>query len=377
MAEAKSALFSPMSLVGGLELPNRVVVAPMCQFSALDGCATEWHLVHYGQFALGGAGLVIVEATAVTADGRISPQCLGLYTDAQGAALAQVVQVFRRHGLGRIGIQIGHAGRKGSVAPPWGGGKPVGADSGGWTTVSASAIPFDDGAPVPQELDAAGLMRIRDAFVLAARRAVEAGFDLIELHMAHGYLLHQFLSPLSNRRTDAWGGSLDGRMRFPLEVFAAVRDAVPSSVPVGVRISATDFVGADGWTLDSSVTFSSRLNEAGAAFIHVSGGGLVPTADIPVAPGYMVGFARRIREDCGAPTIAVGLITRAEEAEAVVRDGSADLVALGRTMLANPRWPQQAALALGAEPALSRQYRFAIGPGWRDAATVTWAEAKG
>ncbi|HYD67682.1 NADH:flavin oxidoreductase/NADH oxidase [Azospirillum sp.] len=374
MSDAANLLFSTYQL-GTVTLPNRIVVAPMCQYSAVDGVANDWHLAHLGQFAIGGAGLVLVEATGVSPEGRITPGCVGLWTDEQEAALARIVRFNRENGSGgRFGIQLGHAGRKGSAQAPWLGGKPVAQADGGWQTVSSSDVPFGDGWPAPRPLDAAGLARVRDAFADSARRAVRAGFDVIELHMAHGYLLHQFLSPFANRREDAYGGSLENRMRFPLEVLAAVRAAVDGAVPVGVRISATDYA-AGGWSVPEALVFAQVLKEAGAAFIHVSGGGAVPTARVPVAAGYQVGFARRVRAETGAPTIAVGLITKPEDAERVLREGAADLVAVGRIVLDDPHWPHRAAAALGAELPYPRQYGYALSPGWRRYADSAWVEA--
>ena len=359
-----SALFSPVRL-GQLELTNRIAIAPMCQYSADDGCAGDWHLIHLGQLALSGAGLLIVEATAVEPIGRVTPRDLGLWSDANEAALRRVLDALRQHSPIPIGIQLAHAGRKASSRVPWDGGSQLPADAGGWTCVAPSALAHGDAEAPPQALDAAGLRRIREGFVEAARRAVRVGFELIELHAAHGYLLHQFLSPLANRRDDGYGGAADARMRYPLEVFDAVRAAVPASVPVGVRLSATDWVDG-GWDLGQSVALCRQLQARGCAYVHVSSGGVSPRQRIAAAPGYQVGFAETIRQalrDAVAaagstpmPVIAVGLITEAEQAEAIVASGRADLVALARGMLYDPRWPWHAAAHLGAQVFAPAQY---------------------
>jgi 2,4-dienoyl-CoA reductase-like NADH-dependent reductase (Old Yellow Enzyme family) len=349
-----SKLFEPVSL-DSLQLPNRIVIAPMCQYSAQDGSATDWHLMHLGQMALSGAGLLIIEATAVEPDGRISAADLGLWCDANEAALRRVLDAVRAHSAMPVAIQLGHAGRKASVARPWEGGEQIAPAAGGWQTFAPSALPHAPGERPPQALDADGLHRIRDAFVESARRAERLGLDAIELHAAHGYLLHQFLTPLANVRTDAWGGSLENRMRFPLEVFDAVRAAVPAGKPVGVRISATDYVEG-GWDLEQSVVFAQALKARGASFIHVSSGGASPLQQIQLRPGYQLEFAERIKRDSGLPTIAVGLITEPEQAEAVIASGQADMVALARGMLYDPRWPWHAAAKLGARISVAPQY---------------------
>jgi len=349
-----STLFSPYSL-GKLKLPNRIVIAPMCQYSADDGAATDWHMIHLGQLALSGAGLLIVEATAVEPEGRISPDDLGLWSDRTEAALATVLQTIRRHSPIALAIQLGHAGRKASSHAPWDGGQCIAEADGGWQTVAPSALPHADGEPAPLALDAAGLARVKAAFVAAAERSLRLGFDVIELHAAHGYLLHQFLSPLANQRTDAYGGSLENRMRFPLEVHDAVAAVVKGRVPLGVRISATDWVEG-GWDIEQSVAFAQELKKRGCDFIHVSSGGVSPLQKITVGPGYQVPFAERIRRDTGLPTIAVGMITEAEQAEDILASGQADLVALARGMLYDPHWPWHAAAQLGASVAAPRQY---------------------
>jgi len=349
-----SKLFASITL-GKQTLTNRIVIAPMCQYSAVDGQATDWHLIHLGHLALSGAGLLFIEATAVEPEGRISPCDLGLWSDATEAALARVLKSVRQYSSMPIAIQLAHAGRKASTPEPWSSGQQVVPANGGWQTVAPSALPFANGETAPLALDAKGLQRIRDAFVSSAQRAHRLGIEAIELHAAHGYLLHQFLSPLSNVRTDQYGGSLENRMRFPLAVFEAIRAAVPASVPVGVRISATDWV-AGGWEIEQSVAFSQALQQRGCAFIHVSSGGLSPLQQIPVAPGYQVPFAERIRRETNMPTIAVGLITEPEQAEQIVASGQADMVALARGMLYDPRWPWHAAAKLGAQVAAPKQY---------------------
>jgi 2,4-dienoyl-CoA reductase-like NADH-dependent reductase (Old Yellow Enzyme family) len=360
-----SALFQPLRL-RSLALPNRVVVSPMCQYSARDGCATDWHLVHWGQMLQAGAGLFVVEATAVSPEGRISPADLGCYDDASEAALADTLRRVRAVAPpGLVALQLAHAGRKASSAAPWVGGRVAPAD-GGWTPVAPSALPFAPGDTVPAALDAAGLARVRDAFAGAAARAARAGVDAIELHCAHGYLLHEFLSPLANRRDDAWGGSLEGRMRFPLEVFDAVRAAVPDAMPVGVRISATDWVDG-GWTLDDSVAFAQRLKARGCDFVDVSSAGASPLQKIDVKPLFQVPFARAIRAATSLPTIAVGLVTRAAEAEAIVASGDADLVAMARAFLWNPRWVWHAAAELGGQVVPPVQYERAAPRGFANA----------
>jgi len=347
-------LFSPYSL-GPLELSNRITIAPMCQYSAVDGLATDWHMIHLGSLALSGAALITLEATAVVPEGRISPNDLGLWSDAHADALAPILAAMRRHSPIKIGIQLSHAGRKASTNVPWDGGAQIAPDAAnGWQTEGPSAIPHTEGDAAPLALDAAGLERVRDSFVAAARRAHALGFDAIELHGAHGYLLHQFLSPLANHRTDAYGGSLENRMRYPLEVFAAVRAAVPS-MTLGVRISATDWVDG-GWDLEQSVRFAQELERIGCDFIHVSSGGVSTAQKIPVEPGYQIGFAERIKRDTGLPTIGVGLITEARHAEAILQAGQADVIALARAMLYDPRWPWHAAAELGAQVSAPPQY---------------------
>ena len=349
-----SILFSPITL-GGQVLDNRVVIAPMCQYSADEGRATDWHQIHLGHLALSGAGLMFIEATAVAPEGRISPADLGLWSDETEAALAHVLRSVRRHSPIPIAIQLAHAGRKASTAVPWAGGQSIAPASGGWQTVAPSALPYAADDTRPAALDEAGLARIRNDFVAAAQRAQRLGFTVIELHAAHGYLLHQFLSPLSNTRVDRYGGTLENRMRFPLEVFDALRAAVPDDTPVGIRISATDWVDG-GWEIEQSVAFAQELQRRGCAFIDVSSGGLSPLQKIPVGPGYQVAFADRIRCETGLPTIAVGLITEPEQAETILASGQADMVALARGMLYDPRWPWHAAAELGDQVDAPKQY---------------------
>ncbi|WP_313167916.1 NADH:flavin oxidoreductase/NADH oxidase [Massilia oculi] len=349
-----SKLFSPYSL-GSLELSNRIAIAPMCQYSAVDGLPTDWHMIHLGSLALSGAALLIIEATAVTPEGRISPDDLGLWSDAHAKALEPVIAAIRRHSPIKVAVQLAHAGRKASSEVPWEGGANIApGQPRGWQTEAPSAVPHADGETVPLALDAAGLARVKDAFVAAARRAQALGLDAIELHGAHGYLLHQFLSPLANHRDDAYGGSLENRMRYPLEVLAAVRAAVPG-MTVGMRISATDWVEG-GWDLEQSVRFAHALKTQGCDFIHVSTGGVSPFQQIPLGPGYQIAFAERIKRETGLPTIGVGLITEARQAEEILQDDQADVIALARAMLYDPRWPWHAAAELGDQVVAPPQY---------------------
>ncbi|MFV0673268.1 NADH:flavin oxidoreductase/NADH oxidase [Variovorax sp. tm] len=351
----RSHLFEPLQL-GPLKIDNRIVIAPMCQYSATEGTPGDWHLIHLGHLALSGAGLLIIEATAVEADGRISPGDLGLYSDANEEGLAKVLQAMRAHSPIKVAIQLGHAGRKASSRAPWEGGSQIRpGEPGGWKAWAPSAVPHAPGEDAPIALDAAGLARVRDAFVAAARRAARLGIDGIELHAAHGYLLHQFLSPIANHREDEYGGSLENRLRFPLEVFDAVRKEFPADRPVWVRVSASDWVPG-GWDLDSTVAFSRALQERGCAAIHVSSGGVSPQQAITLGAGYQVPFAERIKAEVGLPTIAVGLITEPAHAEAIIANGQADAVSLARAILYDPRWPWHAAAALGAQVKAPHQY---------------------
>ncbi|KAA2234869.1 NADH:flavin oxidoreductase/NADH oxidase [Salinarimonas soli] len=350
-----SRLFEPLVL-GDLTLPNRILIAPMCQYSARDGSAGDWHLIHLGHLALSGAGLLILEATAVSPEGRISPADLGLYSDDNEAALGRVLDAVRAHSPMPLAVQLSHAGRKGSSRPPWEGGAQIRPDElAGWKTVAPSPIPHLLQEDEPTGLDRAGLDQIRQDFARAARRAARLGLEGIEVHAAHGYLLHQFLSPLANRREDAYGGSLENRMRFPLEVFDAVREAFTPERPVWVRISATDWVSG-GWDVEGTIALSLALKARGCAAIHVTSGGVSAAQAIPIGPGYQVPFAQRVRGEVGLPTFAVGLITEPEQAEQIVASGSADAVSLARAMLYDPRWPWHAAAALGASVQAPRQY---------------------
>lgn len=349
-----SQLFSPFQL-GALALANRIVIAPMCQYSAQDGLTTDWHTIHLGSLALSGAGLMFIEATAVEPEGRISPQDVGLWSDETEAALARTLAASRAHSPMAFGVQLAHAGRKAGVAQPWHGGGQLGLGEGGWQRVAPSALAFDGHALAPSVLSVDEIARLVDSFAAAAKRSARLGFDVIELHGAHGYLLHQFLSPLSNRREDAYGGSLENRMRFPLAVLDAVRAAVPGSLPVGFRVSATDWVDG-GWDLEQTITFAKATKAHGAAFIDVSSGGNSTAQQIPLGPSYQVPLARAIKQATGLPTMAVGLITEADQAEAIIGTGDADFVALARGILYNPRWPWHAAAQLGATATAPNQY---------------------
>ena len=348
-------LFEPIA-IGGLALRNRIVIAPMCQYSAVDGAMTDWHLIHLGQLALSGAGLLTIEASAVLPEGRISYGDVGLWNDETEAALAGVIASVRRHSDMPIAIQLSHAGRKASTDLPWHGGKQIAPSApNGWQTEAPSAAAFAEGENPPLALDRDGLARIRDAFAASATRAARLGIDLIQLHAAHGYLLHQFLSPLSNHRDDDYGGSLENRLRFPLEVFDAVRAAFPADKPVTMRVSGTDWVEG-GWGVDGTIAFARALEARGCAAIHVSSGGLDPRQAIPVGPNYQVPLARAVKQAVTIPVVAVGLITEFEQAEAIIGTGDADMIALARTILYDPRWPWHAAAHLGARVAAPNQY---------------------
>jgi len=349
-----SKLFSPHDL-RDLSLANRIVVSPMCQYSAEEGKANEWHMIHLGAMALSGAALLILEATAVEPEGRITPGCLGLWDDATEAALKPIVEAVRKHSKTALALQIGHAGRKASSEVPWKGGHLIPVVEGGWRPLAPSAVPHKEGEAEPLALDDAGLLRVRDAFVATAQRAERLGFDALELHGAHGYLLHQFLSPIANRRTDRYGGSLENRMRFPLEVYEAVRAVFPAGKPIGVKVSATDWVEG-GWDLDQTVAFAQELKKRGVDWVDVSSGGVSQLQKIPVGPSYQVPFAEAVKQATGLPIISVGLITDPEQAEAIVAEGKADFVALARAMLFDPRWGWHAAAALGAKVEAPPQY---------------------
>ncbi len=349
-----SRLFSPIRL-RSLELPNRIVVSPMCQYSAVDGRATSWHTVHLGQLAISGAGLLVIEATAVEPIGRITPGCLGLFDDATEEALGWVLESVREVSPIRIGIQVGHAGRKGSSGRPWEGGQLIPAAAGGWQPVAPSPFAHLEHEAPPRELSADDLQALRARFVDTVERANRLGLDAMEMHAAHGYLFHEFLSPLANRREDAYGGSLENRMRFPLEVFADMRSAWPAHKPLGVRVSSTDWVDG-GWDIADTIAFAKRLEALGADWIDASSGGVSPKQKIAIGPGYQVHFAEAIRKEVKIPVIAVGMITEARQAEEILASGQADMVALARALLYDPRWPWHAAAELGASVEAPRQY---------------------
>lgn len=352
---SQPALFTPMK-IRNLELSNRIVIAPMCQYSSFDELMNDWHLIHLGQLAQSGAALLTIEATAVEPEGRISPGDIGLWDDATEVAMADTLERIWRWSSMPIAIQLGHAGRKASSQIPWhGSGAIPPNDRNGWQTEAPSPLAFYPNTTLPTALDREGLKRIRDAFASATARADRIGIDAIQIHAAHGYLLHQFLSPLSNQRTDEYGGSLENRARFPLEVFDAVRSAFSPERPVSIRISATDWVEG-GFSLDEAVAFSQMLQEKGCDAIHVSSGGLHPDQKIPVGPGYQVPLARTIKAAVSIPVVAVGLITEPAHAEAIIANGAADLIAIARTVLYDPRWPWHAAAALGGQVHAANQY---------------------
>jgi 2,4-dienoyl-CoA reductase-like NADH-dependent reductase (Old Yellow Enzyme family) len=350
-----SALFTPVN-VGSLKLDNRIVIAPMCQYSAIDGCMTEWHLIHLGHLAMSGAALLTIEATAVVPEGRITYADVGLWDDTTEGAISRTLEAIWRWSDMPFAIQLAHAGRKASTEVPWKGGAQIPpAQENGWQTVAPSPVAYADGERPPLALDRDGLTRVRDAFAEAARRAARLQIEAVQIHAAHGYLLHQFLSPLSNFRDDEYGGSLENRMRFPLEVFDAVRAAFPPDKPVTVRVSGADWVEA-GWDIAQTIVFAQALEARGCAGIHVSSGGLSPRQQIPVGPNYQVPLARAVKGAVRMPVIAVGQITEFEQAEAIVGTGDADFVALARTILFNPRWPWHAAAHLGARVRAPEQY---------------------
>jgi 2,4-dienoyl-CoA reductase-like NADH-dependent reductase (Old Yellow Enzyme family) len=350
-----SALFTPLR-VGHLELANRIVIAPMCQYSAVDGCMTDWHVIHLGHLAISGAALLTIEATAVLPEGRITHADVGLWDDATEAAIARTLESVRRWSKMPIAIQLAHAGRKASTEVPWKGGAQIPpGNAKGWQTVAPSAVPFIDGDRPPVALDRDGLRWVREAFATAAQRAARLGVDAVQLHGAHGYLLHQFLSPLSNRRDDEYGGSLENRMRFPLEVFDAVRAVFPAERAVSMRVSGTDWMEG-GWSIEQTIAFARELEAHGCAAVHVSSGGLDPRQRISVGPSYQVPLARAVKSATRMPVIAVGLITEFEQAEAIVGTGDADMIALARTILYDPRWPWHAAAHFGAHVKAPDQY---------------------
>jgi 2,4-dienoyl-CoA reductase-like NADH-dependent reductase (Old Yellow Enzyme family) len=348
------SLFSPLT-IRGLTLANRIAVSPMCEYSSIDGFANDWHLVHLGSRAVGGAGLVFTEATAVVPDGRISPQDLGIWKDEHIPMLARIASFIREHGA-VAGMQLAHAGRKASTAAPWNGGKPIGVENGGWSPlVAPSAIPFAEGYQTPVALDEAGIRSLVASFTDAARRALDAGVQVIEIHAAHGYLINEFLSPLSNTRTDAYGGSFENRTRFLRQIVEAVRAVWPDHLPLFVRISATEWTDG-GWDIEQSVELARAIAPLGVDLIDCSSGGNVPKVRIPLGPGYQVPLAARVRAESGVPTGAVGLITSAPQADEIVRSGKADLVFLAREELRDPYFPLHAARELGAHIAWPKQY---------------------
>ena len=361
-----SALFTPIKL-GSVEFTNRIVVSPMCQYSADDGTATDWHLAHLGMLANSGAGLVIVEATHVERRGRITHGCMGLYSDDNESSLARVIAHCRRAGTAKLGIQIAHAGRKASAQRPWEGGGALSPDQDPWQTIAPSPIPFGPNWHVPRMATVDDIARVREAFVNSAKRSVRIGFDAIELHYAHGYLAHSFLSPVSNHRTDQYGGSLENRMRFGLEIAQAVRAAVPKSIALGARITGSDWRD-EGLSIDDAVTYSKALKGCGLDYIDVSSGGITADTRNPTPPGYNVPIAERIKREAGIATRVVGLIVTSSQAEAIVADGKADMVALARGMLDDPRWGWHAAAALGAEVPRAQQYLRAGPKLWAPAA---------
>lgn len=351
-------LLSPLT-VRGVTVRNRIVVSPMCQYCALEGMADDWHLVHLGSRAVGGAGLVFTEATAVTREGRISSGDLGIWNDGHIEPLARIARFIHRMGA-VAGIQLAHAGRKGSCRPPWDGGASLKTpQEKGWSVVGPSPIPFDEGDPVPTPLDETGMKEVLAAFAAAGRRAIQAGFKVIELHSAHGYLLHEFLSPLSNRRTDQYGGSLENRIRLTLEVVAEMRRVIPEDMPLFVRISSTDWVEG-GWDIEQSVVLAKKLQPLGVDLIDASSGALVPRVRIPVERNYQVPFAARIRKEAKIMTGAVGLITEPDQANEIITSGSADLVFLAREMLREPYWSLKAQQALNQDPNWPLQYGYAV-----------------
>lgn len=351
-----SKLFEPLQLRDTV-FRNRIFVSPMCQYSSEEGMPNDWHLVHLGSRAVGGAALVMVEATAVSPEGRISPWDMGIWSDEQAHAFERITAFIK--GQGAVpAIQLAHAGRKASTDVPWRGGNPLPPDAGGWQPVGPSEVPFDERSPLPREMTGEDMDEILSRFVDAAQRSVSAGFELLEIHMAHGYLLHEFLSPLSNQRSDAYGGNLENRMRFPLRVAQTLRDAWPDRLPLFVRISCTDWADG-GWNLSESIELCRRLKDMGVDLIDCSSGALVPYAKIPAGPGFQVPFAESIRREVGIPTGAVGFITHPVQAEQIVATGQADAVLLAREFLRQPYWPLHAATTLGVDVAWPSQYRLA------------------
>jgi 2,4-dienoyl-CoA reductase-like NADH-dependent reductase (Old Yellow Enzyme family) len=357
-----SALFSSLA-VANVKLDNRIVVSPMCQYSADDGCANDWHLTHLGMLANSGAGLLVVEATHVERRGRITHGCLGLYSDANEAALKRVVDHCRRIGVAKLGIQLAHSGRKGSAQRPWEGGHSLKADADPWETIAPSAIPFGPDWPTPRAMTEDDMARVSAAFVGAAKRAVRLGFDAVELHFAHGYLLHSFLSPISNKRGDGYGGTFENRMRFPLAIVRAARAVVPNGVPLGARITGSDWMGG-GLTPEDAVVLARALKSAGLDYVCVSSGGISSEARNPSTPGYNTPLAEKVRHEAGITTRVVGLIVAPKQAEAIIGEGQADMVALARAFLDDPHWAWQAARVLGAEVNRPLQYQRAAPALW-------------
>jgi len=349
-----SALFSPIRLAG-LEVPNRIVVSPMCQYSADDGVGNDWHMTHLGMLANSGAGMLVIEATHVERRGRITHGCLGLYSDACETALERIVYHCHHIGSAKLAIQLAHAGRKASSQRPWEGAKALTAEEDAWATIAPSALPFGPGWHTPAAMTEDDMARVTAAFVDAAKRAVRVGFDAVELHLAHGYLLHSFVSPLSNKRNDAYGGSLDGRMRFPLDVAKAVRAAVPREMPLGARITGSDWLDG-GLTAADAVTLAKALKAAGLDYIDISSGNVSVDSRAPSDPGYNVPLAEPVRREAGIATRVVGMIANAKQAEDIVASGKADMVAMARAFLDDPHWGWHAAQALGAEVARPPQY---------------------
>jgi len=357
-------LFTPIAL-REITLPNRLVVAPMCQYSADNGVMNDWHMMHLGALANSGAGLLIVEATGVEPDGRITDGCVGLYDTATEAAMQRVVDACRKYGTAKLGIQLGHAGRKASSTKPWeqaSHGEPL-PKARAWQAKAPSAVPVADHWPLPTAMSDAEIEALPGLFAEAAKRADRIGFDVAEVHGAHGYLLHQFLSPLCNKRNDAWGGPLENRMRAPLAVFEAVRRVWPAHKPVGMRVSASDWVEG-GWTLEETIELAKRLKDIGCDFIDASSGGASLAQKIAIGPGYQVPFAEALKREVGMPTMAVGMITEAEQAEAILTEGKADMIAIARAFLDDPHWGWHAAIKLGAEIELPPQYRRVLPKAW-------------
>jgi 2,4-dienoyl-CoA reductase-like NADH-dependent reductase (Old Yellow Enzyme family) len=362
-----SALFSPIRLAD-LELPNRIVVAPMCQYSAADGVATDWHMTHLGMLSNSGAGMLVIEATHVERRGRITHGCLGLYSDDCEAALERVVYHCHHIGSAKIAIQLAHAGRKASSERPWEGAKALAANEDPWPTIGPSAVPFGPGWHTPKAVTEDDMAQVTAAFTDAAKRSLRIGFDAIELHVAHGYLLHSFISPLSNKRNDAYGGSFEGRMRFPLEVARSVRTAVPKSVPLGARITGTDWVEG-GLTGDDAVAMGKALKAAGLDYVDISSANITPESRWPSDPGFNVPIAERVRRECGGLAVrAVGMIVSAKQAEDIVAEGKADMIAMARAFLDDPHWAWRAAQTLGADVARPRQYARTAPKLWPGAA---------